>query len=414
LTFRLDTAAYKKSSKAAPFAHGDRIELQSTNVNTLGSQVSISTSNYIGSASALTTFVRATRSNCLDSIAWGIQGYYIGTGAVSNDVLTLSVTKTNGANVTVGVTNTTGTTNLFQFVQQFVNAINAKATLQGSDGLVAEDLTQPYVNYVHMNLRARSAGLVAAQMQVQLTSPDFAYFLDDLTPPSGAQRLNGNLEDLQPRDHLYVTAGLTNLPVQFPFDTTAIADGWHELSAVAYEGSHVRTQARISQTVLVQNTPLSAVFNCLACDVNAGLNGTLQFSVVANTNTITRIELFSTGGSWGVVTNQSAGSFSVAAMDLHLGLHPFYAIVTRDDGIQYRTETRWIRIGPSFILNIDSSGPTLSWQAQTGGFYEVYSATNVTGAYQLRDSLTATNPTAQWLETNDIVPQQFYRVRMLP
>ena len=123
----------------------------------------------------------------------------------------------------------------------------------------------------------------------------------------------------------------------FPLDTTALADGCHELTAVVYEGSHVRTQARVTQNVRIQNTPLSATFTTLAGAANTVLNFTLLFSVAANTNTISTIELFTTGGSVGVVSNLSSATFAVAATNLGVGLHPFYAVVTRSDGKQYRT-----------------------------------------------------------------------------
>ncbi len=129
---------------------------------------------------------------------------------------------------------------------------------------------------------------------------------------------------------------MTNLPLAFAFGTATQPDGFHELTAVAYEGSHVRTQRRVAQAVRIQNTPLSAVFTTLVGDTNTALEATLQFSVVANTNGVTKIELFSTGGSLAVVTNQSSAVFAVAGTTLGAGLHPFYAVVTAGGGQQYR------------------------------------------------------------------------------
>ena len=54
--------------------------------------------------------------------------------------------------------------------------------------------------------------------------------------------LTQNLSDLQPRNHLYVTAGAGSLALTFPLDTTNLADGYHDLTAVAYEGSDARVQ----------------------------------------------------------------------------------------------------------------------------------------------------------------------------
>src|SRR5207237_4384752 len=144
-----------------------------------------------------------------------------------------------------------------------------------------------------------------------------------------------------PREHLYINAGVSNLPLTFALNTSALANGFHELTAVVYEGSHVRTQKRVSQNVFVQNGPLSATFAALIGSTNVALEGTLQFSVTANTNNISKIELFSTGGSLSSVTGQSNVTFSVAATNLGLGLHPFYGIVTASTGKQFRTGTQW-------------------------------------------------------------------------
>jgi hypothetical protein len=178
--------------------------------------------------------------------------------------------------------------------------------------------------------------------------------------PGVPQVLDQNVDDLKPRNHLYLTAGVTNLLFSFPLDTTTLADGCHELTAVVYEGSHVRTQARVTQTVCIRNTPLNATFTLLAGATNTVLGFTLLFSVAANTNTISLIELVTTGGSAGVVSNQTAATFAVAATNLGVGLHPFYAVVTRSDGRQYRTEMKWIRIGgtePLFGLTLTALPP---------------------------------------------------------
>ena len=47
--------------------------------------------------------------------------------------------------------------------------------------------------------------------------------------PAGPQALDDNVSDLQPRNHLYLTAGATNLSLTFPLDTTTLSDGSHEL-----------------------------------------------------------------------------------------------------------------------------------------------------------------------------------------
>jgi uncharacterized protein (TIGR03790 family) len=409
VTSVLNNAANKNFTGVNAFAHGDRIELQSFDATRTGEQTFLIVSNHIGTAAALTTFIHAARTNFLDSIAWGIRPFSISGIVVPGVFFNLTVTKTNGTQVTVGVTNSSSNATLPEFIQQFMNAINATALLQDAEGLSAEDLTQENSMSWKFNLRARNRGFDAAQIQVLVTG-SFA-----ITPP-GMQKLDGNLTDLQPRNHLYVTAGATNLNFNFPFNTTTQADGFHEVTAVVYEGSHVRTQKRVSQNVRIQNTPLGATFTSLVGGTNTAIEATLQFSVVANTNTISRIELFSTGGLL-ATTNQASATFSVMGTNIGVGLHPFYAVVTRDDGKQYRTETKWIRLVGAeapFLLSITTPPPTIAWPASAGRRYDVLGTTNISDAFLLRDTVVPSNSVGQWTETKVDSPQRFYRVRVSP
>jgi hypothetical protein len=291
---------------------------------------------------------------------------------------------------------------------------NASPSLQGADGLAGEDLVTDYPGtappeQVEFNLRARSQGWDAAQIQVALSgSPTF------VISPSGTNGLDDNLGDLEPRNHLYITAGVTNLPLTFACNTTTQADGYHGLTAVAYEGSHVRVQQRTDQTVRFLNSALSANFASLLGGSNTDLSATLQFSVAANTNNVSKIELFSTGGSLGSVTGQSSALFSVAGTNLGLGLHPFYALVIAGNGKQYRTDTKWIRLlgaEPPFKVSISATPATLGWPATVGRSYDVLSTTNLSNAFQLSAAVTPTNSAALWTDTNTGARQRFYRVR---
>ena len=264
----------------------------------------------------------------------------------------------------------------------------------------------------YFNLVANGPGFPAAQIHVTISGSSGL-----LIGPPGANILTDNLGDLVPRAHLYITAGTSNLSLTFPFATTNLPDGYHELEAVAYEGSHVHTQARATQNVIIQNTVLSATLNTLVGGSNFAGEGTLQFSVTPNTNAISKIELFSTGGSVGAITNQPTAAFSVVATNLGLGLHPFYAIVTDNSGHQFRTATTNIRlVGPDspFPLQIESPPTTLTWPATAGRSYDVLSYTNLVDPFQVRATVVATNSLALWVETNATAPQLFYEIRVSP
>ncbi len=415
LTAVLNLPLNQNSTKVQALAHSDRIELQSSDTNRTGDQTFVAVSNSIGGGLALNTFLTTSRSNFLDSIAWGIRNFFVTNAPLPDDFLQLTVAKTNGAKVTVAVTNTPAT-NTSGLTQRLVDAVNTNPDLQMADGLVAEDFIgyDPDYNLAEFNLLPRTSGWNAAQIQVvAIGSPTF------IIVPSGSQTLDENLADLQPRNHLYITAGTTNLPLTFAFNSTNYADGYHEVTAVVYEGSHARTQKRLTQNVRIQNTPLAATFTSFPGGSNIAVEAALQFAVTANTNSIAKIELFSTGGLLATVTNQSTAGFSVPGTNLDLGLHPFYAIVTANDGKQYRTETKFIRlVGFESPFPIQLTGPPsflLSWPAIAGRSYDVLSANIVTNAFPLRDTVIPTNfGVYQWIETNPNSPQRFYRVRVSP
>jgi hypothetical protein len=403
------------------FASGDRIELQSFDRSKAGSQLSVAVTNSIGGGTSLTSFVTPARSNFLDSIACGMR-YFLFNSADTNQPtvgawLQLSVTKTNGTLLSFAATNATPGTTVPQLLSSVLSQLNTNALLTGNDGCVAEDfvdyaaaLGDTNDHHAEFNLRARSGGWAAAQIQAVFTSsPAFSF------TPVGPQNLEDYLSDLEPRNHLYVTAGVTNLPIIFPFITTTQPNGFHELTAVAYEGSHVRIQKRAARNVRIQNGPLAAAFNLLAGASNTVLETTLVFSVTANTNTIAKIELFGTGGSLGSALGTSNAIFSVAGTNLGLGLHPFYALVTASDNKQYRTETKWIRLVNTaespFTISLTNPPPTLSWPATAGRGYDILSATNLTNSFVLRATIVPSNSPAHWIETNSSGQPRFYRVR---
>jgi len=193
-----------------------------------------------------------------------------------------------------------------------------------------------------------------------------------------------------------VSSGTNLLAVDFACDTTQLPDGYHQFMAVAYEGTSVRTQTRVERNVCIQNTSLTATLAALPSGTNATLYQQMQFTVSANATNISRIELFSTGSSLGVVTNQATAIFEVSAAYLGLGLHPFYALVTDEVGHRYQTQTIWYRILPTITLALTVTPPMLSWPAITSYQYNLQFTTNLTTAFQTIATITATNSVIQW------------------
>jgi len=389
---------------------GDRIELQSLNLAAPGSNVTLTCSAAVGSAAQLTTLLTSARPAFLDTIATGFLGVLASNTPAVGDWLQLSFLKTNGIQAVVSATNNTSGATIGALVQSLLNQVNSALALQSSDGVVASDFNDsesPYPPEAQFALYARSAGWLAAQIQVTFTAST-----NLLALPVGTNRLEDNLSDLRPRNHLYVSSGTGSLLVNSVLDTTRLPDGFHELSLVAYEGTSVRTQTRVSRSVRFQNTPLAATFAALPASTNVTLDTPLQFTVSANAGSISRIELFSTGGSVAVVSNQQVAIFSVAPPTLGLGLHPFYALVTDTAGNRYRTQTAWIRIIPTITLRISTPPLMLSWPAMAGLQYDILATTNLSRAFQLVGSVTASNILGQWLVSAPGGTAAFYRVRL--
>ncbi len=334
-------------SASLPYAVGvstNQGQLTTLVTNFAIGEVQTTAASAIGNASMLTTFLTASQPAFLASEAFGMQGYSERSNSVpTNSWMRFTFTKTNGQNVVVAVTNQTPSDSGTLAAQLFAS-INADPALQGSDGVVAEDyVVNQYGTffYTAFNLYARSPGYQAAAIQVipavsSIHVPSFSTMGSTLTE---------NLSDLQPRNHLYVTAGAASLALTFPLNTTNLADGYHQLTAVAYEGSNVRTETAVTAPVVIQNSSLNATLTLLDLTNQAPVQGTYHIQVAANTNTVSLITLFSTGGALGMATNESTAIFQVNGTNLWDGLHPFYALVQTSDGLNYRTATQSVRLG---------------------------------------------------------------------
>jgi hypothetical protein len=298
-------------------------------------------SSAVGAAPSLTTYLAASGGTFLDSQAQPMLGVNFHGLLQAGETLQFTVIKTNGSVVSLTVTNQSNSGTLAALALQLFNLINSTPALESGDGVFADDLTTNLSLEASFNIYARGLGLAASGILVQLIGSGFLA----ASPPTPTA-LNQNLPDLQPRSHLYVTAGAPALGMNLALDTTRLADGYHQLDFVAYEGSNVRTQTRLTLPVIVQNSNVGATLSLLDLPPTAPVQGAYHLQVTASTNNVTGITLYSTGGVIGVSTNQSSATFVVNGPSLGAGLHPFYAVVQTTTGLRYRTQTQWSRLTP--------------------------------------------------------------------
>jgi uncharacterized protein (TIGR03790 family) len=316
----------------------DLVHWQAAATNFAPSRMHAQTGSSSGSAPRLSTFLTASSAEFLDSPAFGFRSCQVSGTLQPGTWLRLTALKTNGTSVSVAFTNQNEFATIMNLVEQLVAKVNAEPALQGPDGLVVEDLTAGWFSSALFSLRARGPGLGAAALRVSLAGSDSL-----VIRPETETTLDENIADLRPRNHVFVTAGAPQVTVNLTLDTSLLADGFHELTAVAYEGSSVSTQTRTSLPVQVRNTALAATIERLPDEASLPATATFQVRVACNTADVNRIDLFSTGGRLAMLSAQSTALFSVNGSTLGAGLHPFYAVVETRNGASYRTETLWVR-----------------------------------------------------------------------
>jgi len=387
---------------------GDRLILSGLDPAKIGATLPLSVSSSAGSAVGLTTWVRTARGTFMDSAAYGYSSVLVSNTPALGDWMRLEVVKTNGSVVNLTVTNTSPQGTAASFAQDLVQKILASPELQLSDGVTADNFIPFPGNFAaSFILQARTSGWPAAQIRASLSgAPGLVLY------PTNSLTLDENRSDLQPRNHVYISSGLPLISFGFPFDSSQLDDGYHELTAVATEGTSVRTQTRFSRQVRVQNTTLTATITPELSGV-VTTDASWTIGVQANRPDISSIELSSTGGRIGMVSDVAAFNFTVPSATLGVGLHPFYARVTDAMGNSYRTETIRVRLIAPFSITINPPATLLSWTATSGLRYQVLGAPSLAEPFQVVASFIATNSFIQFPLPAQTGSRTFYRVRVL-
>lgn len=406
-------------------AVGDRVQLQSVSRGRKGASTPLSASASAGSANLQTTFVHGSGNTFLDTSARGLRSYGVTNVPALGDWLQMIVIRTNGATTVLGATNTVPGTTLAVLTKSLLESASAHPQLQGGDGITIQDVNMhedfPLNIYIYgtndhsgtFNVTATVPGWDESQIKVCLRGSARLGIT-----PAGTNTLDQNVDDLQPRAHLYLRGGLPALTATARLNTVPIPDGIHELTAVAYEGTHARTQTRASKTVRVQNTALSGTLRLLAGASNTLVTMPVVFEVEGRGGQVLKTEIFSTGSLLQASGVGALSTFSINPTSLGVGQHPFHAMITFAGGSQYRTETVWLRFlrpeepEPPFTVRAAFAPPRLEWTATAGRNYDVLSQ-NDAGSFEPITRITATNSPVQWpLPTGPAgTSAHFYRVR---
>ncbi|HYG24134.1 MAG TPA: TIGR03790 family protein [Verrucomicrobiae bacterium] len=302
---------------------------------------SLSFSSIAGAADFSSAFLKPSQFRFVPSMAHGQRTFSVGGTPDAGGWLKLTIVREGGQNISIATTNQTGSATALQLATALSSAVNASPELQGTNGgVMVEEVVSGWFGAASLTLRAREPGLEPASVRVRLTGSSSL-----VISPAEEVALDQNVNDLLPRNHVYLTSGVSNLALTVALDTTLLTDGYHELTAVAYEGSHVRTQSRFTIPVQVKNHDFNATLSFSANTNIVAVSGQYQLNVTAS-SLMSGAVLTTTGGTFNTVTGQNPAAFALTGTSVGVGLHPFHALVTSVTGHRYRTPPLWIRFLP--------------------------------------------------------------------
>ena len=242
-------------------AKGDCISLIYTNLGEEGAATTYAAASRQGTSAVLSAWGYAAGTNLLETAYPAREFITLKGTANSGDVVTCTITLTNGVVATNQVVAQAGES-CTNVLDQLMGTINSNETLQGTNGIMAlyHERRGASDSYEQASLQARCPGPAGFHIQVdyRITRAVSGSGLD--TNANFTSGFNDNADVLTARGKVFVKAGSTNLSASLELITTNLADGPHVLTAVAYEGSGVRAQGRMSIPFIVRN-------NTAVCEV---------------------------------------------------------------------------------------------------------------------------------------------------
>ena len=296
--------------EATASAHGDRITLRHDDIGTDGAGVtySVSTSGArIHATSATPALVNtpfAARREC-----------FIDAPVVNGDTFTLTVDLSSEPPVTL-TTNVTAGATVADITNNLIAQLNSHPTLQGPDGVNAQFPAHFTSTVSSFHVFANTPGFAGHNHRVSLTSTSTA----DTAPPSLAN-LNSNEDTLRAQGMLFIHEGLASLSDTWAIDTTDLPDGPHEVTAVAIEGSAVRSRKHVRIPFLVDNHALACVLTLPEAGLPYLRGRPLPFAVTATPDgaPITNLTLRINGRPITNATHTATWSGTIPTDDLGAG-----------------------------------------------------------------------------------------------
>jgi uncharacterized protein (TIGR03790 family) len=249
-------------------AYGDRIEMRQRALGVPGTGIVYSASTALGGASELNLAARSAGSNFAETVHHALEGVALSGVAVSGDVVRAVVTRLDSVVVTNEAMAVSNGTPAIQLLTQLRDAVNADPNLDTASGCKVSYLWNPpafgFSNPPEAYFAARTN-----------TWEGHNLFLDyliltnagsTLAGPGFSDNFNDNASTLGARGVVFLAAGQPSLVASYTLATTNLPDGPHELMAVAYDGSAVMAQGRVTIPFVVDN-------NSITCRLDRPVSG---------------------------------------------------------------------------------------------------------------------------------------------
>jgi uncharacterized protein (TIGR03790 family) len=339
-------------------AFGDRIELVATNLGVSVSHRTYSAWAAQGTSAVLTVSARAATSNFLDGAYPAREFIELKGTARNGDTVTCRITLTNGVTATNLVVAAAGETAL-NVMTQLMGVINANPALAGPDGAVAKYLNYEVTTNVEAVLQARSPGPPGFNLLVDYTIARASPHLGLGTNESFSGHFDDNVDVLRGRGEVFLSAGRPALTTVCALATTSLPDGPHELCAVAYEGSALKTQGRAIAPFSINNNSITCVV-ARPLPLQSSLRGaalTAEVSAATGDGAVTQVVLYAEGKLF-ARTGAPPYAFAIPTTNFGAGPLTLQARADSDAGDSALSESRTVHL----FTDEDADGMSDQWE----------------------------------------------------
>lgn len=367
----LANAVNSSNTTVRASARGDAILLVRTNFGAAGAATAYAASSGQGMAMVLTAWGYAAGPHLMESIYPAREFIALAGTPNPGDVVTCTVTLTNGVVVTNRVVAKAGQS-CAHLLDQLMGVINSNAALQATNGVAAlyhEQRGSP--SREQASLQARCPGPEGYNIKVdyRVTRAVFGSGLD--THVTFTDNLNDNADVLTARGAVFLAQGLTNLTGAFDLTTTNLSDGPHVLTAVAYEGSAVRTQGRTTVPFIVENNEAVCMITNPVSGSTVLLGETVTAQGYASADAPVTAVTFYAEGKQVAVTGSAPFAFSLETTNYGVGRLDLQAEAVAANGDAVLSSIVTVTILPDY----DFDGLDDDWEVRNFG-----SITHYTGA----------------------------------